>query len=147
MSFKTGSCQSCHSTFSRYLSFIEWHDFFVKIWMVMFLHWICFWQFEESTITSILIFFSISQKWYLTGYCRVINQYPYVHENVYLLHNNRTGGTKNAPSFFTMCSVPSPPNSQNLSPALHKKTLIYYYVQCTPPNSQTLSTALHKRPK
>ena len=108
MPSKTGSCQSCHSTFSRYLSFMEWHDFFCQNMNGHVLTLDFFGQFEESTIASILIFFSISQNWYLL----------LSHKSISMCI---TGGTKNAHSFIAMCRVPSP-NSQNLLTPLHKKS-------------------------
>ena len=115
MPSKTGSCQSCHSTFSRYLSFMEWHDFFCQNMNGHVLTLDFFGQFEESTIASILIFFSISQNWYLL----------LSHKSISMCI---TGGTKNAHSFIAMCRVPSP-NSQNLLPALHKEAL--HLLLCT----------------
>ena len=46
-----------------------------------------------------------------------------------------------------LCAECPPPILRTFCRHYIKKPFIYYYVQCTPPNSQNLSPALHKRPK
>ena len=133
MSFKTGSCQSCHSTFSRYLSFMEWHDFFCQnmnghVLTLDFLG-------SLKNLQLLPSWFSLAYPKTDT-YCWVINQYPCALPAELKMHIH-----------LLLCAECPPPILRTFCRHYIKKPFIYYYVQCLPPNSQNLSPALHKRPK